>query len=184
MGRIDTPDSNMPSVLSHEHLEFVFSIAEKIYPPLAQKMIGEALNQRVGIKNLTIPQATAEAARQGKSFEQIIAEPEKDGWVYSDGLNYVCSCFVIAFYKAGGLFDGMEINPNEFTPKDVYQLNIWDTNFKKPKICEERDPDLPYCQLMGKWKVELPGYSTIDPYSNMNEKCPSVGPDFIRPEGC
>ena len=181
---IDTPDSNMPSVLSHEHLEFVFSIAEKLYPPLAQKMLGEALNMRVGIKNLTIPQATAEAARQGKSFEQIIAEPEKEGWVYSDGLNYVCSCFVIAFYKAGGLFDGMEINPNEFTPKDVYQLNIWDTNFKRPKVCEERDPDLPYCQLMGKWKIDLPGYSTIDPYSNMNEKCPSIGPDFYRPEGC
>jgi hypothetical protein len=36
---------------------------------------------------------------------------------------------------------------------------------------------------MGKFRVDLPGYSTIKPYSHMNEKCPSVAPEFIRPDG-
>jgi len=103
---------------------------------------------------------------------------------YSDGLNYVCSCFVTAFYKHGGLFDGMEIQPGEFTPKDVYQLDIFDKEYKRPKECVDADPNLPYCQIMGKFRVDLPGYSTIKPYSNMNERCPSIGPDFIREEGC
>ena len=75
-------------------------------------MMGEALNMRVGKRNLTISQATAEGARQGKSFEELLAMPEIDGWIYSDGLNYVCSCFVTAFYKAG-LFDGLSIQANE-----------------------------------------------------------------------
>jgi len=32
--------------------------------------------------------------------------------------------------------------------------------------------------------MELPGYNTIKPYAHMNEKCPSLAPDYIRPEGC
>ena len=181
---IDTVDSNLPFSLSHEHFEFLFSVLEKISKPLAAKMMGEALNMRVGKRNLTISQATAEGARQGKSFEELVAMPEIDGWEYSDGLNYVCSCFVVAFYKAGGLFDGLDIQANEFTPKDVYSLNFFDTNYKRPQACIDADPELPYCQIMGKFKVDLPTYSTIEPYSHMNERCPSLGPDFYRPADC
>jgi hypothetical protein len=43
---------------------------------------------------------------------------------------------------------------------------------------------LPYCQLMGKFYWELDNYSTIKPYDHMNERCPSLAPDFIREEGC
>jgi hypothetical protein len=47
----------------------------------------------------------------------------------------VCSSFVIGVYKAGGLFDDLEINATEFTPKDVYTLNFFDSNYIKPKKC-------------------------------------------------
>ena len=147
-------------------------------------MMGEALNMRVGTRNLTISQATAEGARQGKTFEELVAMPEIDGWIYSDGPNYVCSCFVTAFYKAGGLFDGLSIQANEFTPKDVYSLNFFDKNYKRPQACIDADPELPDCQIMGKFKVDLPTYSSIDPYDHMNENCPSLGPDFVRPADC
>ena len=150
----------------------------------ANKMMGEALNMRVGTRNLTISQATAEGARQGKTFEELVAMPEIDGWIYSDGPNYVCSCFVTAFYKAGGLFDGLSIQANEFTPKDVYSLNFFDKNYKRPQACIDADPELPYCQIMGKFKIDLPTYSSIDPYDHMNENCPSLGPDFVRPADC
>ncbi|MCQ2816260.1 MAG: hypothetical protein MJ252_03235 [archaeon] len=181
---IDTVDKNLPFIMTHEHFEFLFTILEKIYEPLATKMLGEGVNLRLGTKNLTLAQATAVAARRGMTFEEVIAMPEQDGWLYSDGMNYVCSCFVVAFYKAGGMFGDMEIQATEFGPKDVYQLDIFDKNYKRPQACIDADPELPYCQIMGKFKIDLPGYSTIKPYAHMNERCPSQGPEFIRPDGC
>lgn len=90
------------------------------------------------------------------------------------------------FYKAGGLFDGYDILANEFTPKDVVQLDFFDKEYKekRPKVCKEADPDLPYCQIMGKWQVPIFGYSTIPLYDHMNEKCPSLAPDFYRQSDC
>jgi hypothetical protein len=63
-----------------------------------------------------------------------MALPEIDGWEYTgeeprDGWSYVCSAYVAAMYKAAGLFDDLEINATEFTPKDVYTLDFFDTNF-------------------------------------------------------
>jgi len=34
---------------------------------------------------------------------------EKDEWVYSDGYSMVCSAFVAAVYKNGGLFGDLDI---------------------------------------------------------------------------
>ena len=127
----------------------------------------------------------AEAARQGKSLEDLLAEPELEGVVYHDGLSYVCSCFAVAYWKAGGMFEDLDFSPLEFGPKDVYSLDIFDKNFKKPQECIDDNPDLPYCQVMGKFVLELDDtYSTIHPYAHMNERCSSQGPDFIREDGC
>lgn len=62
---------------------------------------------------------------------------EKEGWLYqgyTDGLfpSYVCSAFVTATYKHAGIFGDLEILPNEFTPRDVYSLTIFDKNFTRP----------------------------------------------------
>ena len=48
------------------------------------------------------------------SIEDVMAMKEMDGWEYTsekprDGLSYVCSSYVIAMYKAGGLFEGLDI---------------------------------------------------------------------------
>jgi len=58
----------------------------------------------------------------------VLAIPENDEWTYSDGKSLVCCSFVIALYKAGGLFDGLDIQATEFTPRDVIMLNFWDFN--------------------------------------------------------
>jgi hypothetical protein len=183
---VDTPDKNMPNILQLETAIMVFSLLEKISRSTVDLIIGEALNQRVGTKDKKIHEVAYEAAKRNQTLEELMAMPEIEGWDYSDGHNYVCSCFVIAFYKNGGMFDDMEINSTEFTPKDVYQLNIFDRSYKnnRPSICQEADPDLEFCQVMGKYKIQIPGYSTIKPYSRMNERCPSQAPDFIRPDGC
>jgi len=38
----------------------------------------------------------------------------------------VCSSFVIALWKAAGLFDPYDIQATEFTPRDIYQMNFID----------------------------------------------------------
>ena len=181
---IDTVDKNFPYIVTHEIVELLFSIVSYVAPEVSDQFLTEAVNIRVGTKGLTLQQAIAEGARQGKTFEEILAEPETEGRVYSDGYNYVCSAFVVAFWKHGGLFGDLEIEPNEFGPRSIYTLDIFDKEFKRPQECIDDNPDLPYCQLMGKFVIDLDEYSTIKPYSHMNERCPSLGPDFIREEGC
>jgi hypothetical protein len=181
---IDTPANNFPFFTTSEITEFLFSLVSKVYPKGSDLFITDALNKRVGKTGLTFQQAVAEAARQGKSVEELLAEPEPEGIEYVDGLNYVCSCFVIAFWKHGGLFGDLDFSPNEFGPKDIYNLDIFDKDFQRPQECIDDNPDLPYCQIMGKFIINLDNYSVIKPYAHMNERCSSEGPDFIREEGC
>jgi hypothetical protein len=103
--------------------------------------------------------------------------------MYSDGYSYVCSAFAAGLYKAGGLLP-KDINAVEFTPYDVYSLNIYDRNYTKPVQCQGVDSDLPYCQIMGNWKMHLNDYNTISPYSHMCETCPTQPPGYIRPPRC
>jgi hypothetical protein len=183
---LDTPDKNFPSLIDPEAVFVVFTILEKITRSTSDTIMGEALNQRLNTKGLSIAQTAAEAARRGLTWGDLMALPEVEGWKYSDGENYVCSCYVVGFYKAGGIFGDIPINSTEFSPKDVYQLDIFDRSYKdrRPDVCKQADPELEYCQIMGKYKVNLPGYSTIAPYPNMNERCPSQAPEFYRPDGC
>ncbi len=87
-------------------------------------------------------------------------------------------------WRTGGIFDDMVINSAEFATQDVYQLKIFDTKPDLPQICKYTDPSLNYCQLTGDYLMELPGYNTVEPYSHMNEKCPTIGPNYVRPSGC
>ena len=71
------------------------------------------------------------------TFSELMAIPENDTWVYSNGVSLTCACFVTAVYRAGGLFDGTEIFVTEFTPRDVVMLNFWDFNVtNRPEICK------------------------------------------------
>lgn len=122
-------------------------------------------------------------AKKNMTFGELMAVVERDEWFYSDGPSLVCSSFVAAMYKAGGLiFDS--IQATEMTPKDVYTMNVYDINFKVPAKCKANDPTLPYCQIMGSHLMELPGYASIEPYPHMAERCPTMTPDFWRPDGC
>ena len=181
---IDTTNNSFPLFGTNDFEDLFFSILEKFSPSTAYSFGVEALNIRLNKTGLTYPEVVAEAARKGMTVEELIAIPEEEGIVYHDGLSYTCSCFVVAFWKHGGLFGDMEILPNEFTPRDLYTLDVFDKNFTRPQECIDDNPDLPYCQVTGKFIVDLENYSTVKPYSHMNERCPSIGPDFIRVDGC
>jgi len=181
---IDTVEDNYPPALPKEFIGIGFEIFGEIMPSVIETFFLQAMNFRLDTKGLNFKQVVTEAAKRNTTLLELMAQPELDGWYYNDGYSYVCSCFVIGLYKAGGLFDGMDINAVEFTPKDVYQLNFFNTTAELPQKCKEADPSLPYCQILGKYRMTLPGYSTIEPYEHMNEHCKSLGPDYVRPEGC
>lgn len=97
----------------------------------------------------------------------------------------MCSSYIVAIWKAAGLFNGLKVHATEFTPRDLYELDFVDRNFRsKDPSCQKADPDLPYCQFLGKYRMSFPNFGTIKPYENMNEHCPTIGPDYLRLENC
>ncbi|KAI8009520.1 hypothetical protein LOK49_LG06G00523 [Camellia lanceoleosa] len=95
-------------------------------------------------------------------------------------------CFILEMYKEAGLFDQIANSITEFTIKDAYTLKFFENNSNRmPKWCNGVDTvKLPYGQIRGKYRMELPGYNTMDPYPHMNERCPSLPPKYSRPKGC
>jgi len=144
-GWIDTPEDNFPNLMPYLLLPVVFEVLDKISHPVVNSFILEALNHRLESSGLGFQEIVKEAASRGMTLDQVIAMPEKDYWVYSDGPSYVCSCLVVGLWKAAGLFEGYNIHATEFTPKDIYNLNFFNTNPDLPEQCRLSDPDLPYC---------------------------------------
>lgn len=52
--------------------------------------------------------------------------PEQDLTEYSRGINFYCTGFVVFVLKQAGIFGDLKINGQEFTPRDLYQLKIYD----------------------------------------------------------
>ena len=167
----------------------MFKLVEDISPTLAYNFFSEALNKRLGTDGKNISEIAEIAAGQNMSISDVMAMTEMDGWIYSgleprDGMNWVCSAYVAAMYKAGGIFGDMEIQSTEFATMDIYIMKLFDTTTPLPDQCVQADPTLPYCQLRGKYRVELPYYNTIAPYEHMFENCAINYPTYERDPGC
>ncbi|KAK4745806.1 hypothetical protein SAY87_012118 [Trapa incisa] len=137
---------------------------------------------------LELPDILVETERRSSTFDELLTIPEQDDWLYTDGKSTSCVAFVLEVYKEAGLFDpiGDSIQVTEFTIKDAYSLRFFESNAERlPEWCKEGDDvKLPFCQIRGKYRMELPGYNTVDPYPHMNERCPSMPPKYSRPQGC
>lgn len=69
--------------------------------------------------------------------------------------------------------------------RDAYMLRIFEDNQTRlPSWCNNENDRIPFCQILGEYKMELPGYNTLEPYANMNEYCPSLPPTYDRPSRC
>lgn len=187
-GWIDTPNNNTPPVLPEPLLVTIFGLLEKFSRNTTDTMFSTALNLRAGTKGLGVVELASHFAKQNMTLMQAAAMIEQDNFVYTgfyhDGVARVCSSFVVDMYKHAGLFNGHPINAAEFTPKDLYMLNFFDPKPARPQACIDADPDLFFCQLLGKYKMEFPLFNTITVYDHMNEHCPTLGPDYVRPAGC
>lgn len=188
-GWIDTPLDNWPPLLPGGFMPILFSVLEDFIPDTVNIFYAQALNKRLGTEGLNVKELAGYAAKQNLTLEQVMAQVEVEGWVYSgiqprDGVSYVCSAYVAAAYQAAGIFGSGKINGPEFTPRDIYTLDIFDKNYTKPEACAKADPDQPYCQILGKYRMVHPGYSSVKPYAHMAEHCPSIAPTYDRPDGC
>jgi len=133
-----------------------------------------------------------EAAKRGIDFIGLVTLPEQDEWIFQDsngvsGPSMVCDVFVTRMWKAAGVFSPSlvnEIQATEFTNWDAYSLNIFNANYTRPAVCVEADPNSQFCQLVGKYRMQLPDYNSVEPYPHMREKCPSAPPKYIKPTGC
>lgn len=185
---IDTINNNYPPPLDANLVASVMTIWNHMQPEYAANLWNEALNKRLGTEGLDLPEILVEVDKRGSSFAQLLTIPEQDDWVYADGKSVSCVSYVLEIYKAAGLFEPFtsSIQATEFTIKDAYTLKFFETNSSRlPSWCNDGDTvKLPFCQIRGKYRMELPEYNTIEPYSHMNEKCPSLPPKYYRPKGC
>ena len=68
-------------------------------------------------QGLDLADILVETEKRGTSFGELLAIPEQDHWVYSDGKSASCVVFILQMYKAAGLFDSFasSIQVTEFT---------------------------------------------------------------------
>ncbi|XP_020674235.1 uncharacterized protein LOC110093632 isoform X1 [Dendrobium catenatum] len=185
---IDTTSGNYPPPLDAQLVASGMILWSKVMPDYAANLWNEALNKRLGTEDLDLPDIIVETEERGSSFAKLLAIPEQDDWIYSDGSSTSCVAFILQMYKHAGLFDPISrsIQVTEFTIKDAYTLNFFESNSSRlPEWCNKEDSvKLPFCQIKGKYRMELPDYNTIQPYPRMNEKCPSLPPNYDRPSYC
>lgn len=69
------------------------------------------------IQGLGLSEILVEVERRGSSFGELLAIPEQDDWIYSDGKSASCIAYVLGVYKEAGLFGSISdsIQITEFT---------------------------------------------------------------------
>jgi len=195
-GWVDTAEDNFPPPLASSLVQLLTPFGEWLIQTELKAgetfdFLRQGLNKRLGTKDLTFGQVYMEAHKKGINFTQLVTMPEQDSWIFddSDGLtgpSMVCDVLVMSLWKAAGIFGslGDSIMGTEFTNWDAYSLKIFDANYKRPAACVLADPDSQFCQLLGKYRMALPGYNTFKPFAHMRERCPGIAPDYKKPADC
>jgi len=101
---IDTPENNWPSLVAPKLLPALLDIVDRIMPDAVTSLFTEGMNLRLGTSGLTLREITIEAESRNMTLEDVMAIPERDTWIYSDGPSQMCSALVIGVYKAAGIF--------------------------------------------------------------------------------
>merc|ERR1712100_62572 len=176
---VDTEFDNFPSPVTPRLLELVAGAFAREENETIYNFLIMGLNHRLNTNCNSIDCIFSKIDELNITLVSAMAIPEQDEWRYGGNVSLVCDTFVCSVYKAAGLFGSIadSIQCTEFTPKDVYQLNLF-SNDPPQQACLEADPDLPYCIVIGPWKMSLPNWNTISPYAHMNERCPSLPPDY------
>jgi len=193
-GWVDGPDKNFPWPLVWQSYQLAASFLDKIAPELSWKVWNRAYNMRMGTENMTAAEIYDLLYQRGLTYGDLLTMPEQDDWMYVQQNNnnetvrarqMVCDVFVCEVWKSSGLFGDTNFQCTEATNWDVYTLNIFDRNFQLPSQCAQTDPGLPFCQLGGDYRLELPWYNSRGLYPNSFNNCPRGDPpSWAKPEPC
>lgn len=184
-GWLDTPKGNIAPPLDMEQLLLAFYVMEQVEPNKSRILLGEGLNKRLGSRGLDLMDLISLAKTQGKTIYEVIAEPEQDEWLYNGHYSLVCSAFAAMIYKKAGVLPFPYLQATEMLPRDLYSLDLFDQNPSYLPICQRNNLNLTYCQLTGKYTINLgKEYSSIPPGKQLFQTCPSEPPLYSRPQTC
>jgi len=200
-GWLDTINDNYPCLppafdqcLSWDMMESVFGWMDRWAPFLGELLFNEAFNLRLGSEGLKAPELFMRAAQMGYQHGELPTIPEQDVWLYNTtkhgevtrGPSRVCCVFSCDLWKAAGVFGELadEIQCGELTNWDDYSLNLLDVPQQRPAQCVAADPTNALCQLEGSYQLHLNEYATKAPYPHLAEKCPTLAPEYKKPNDC
>ena len=223
---LDTsPNRNLPKPMDSSVIENSFRKLDKIFghdnDPIGANMyslIIEGLNKRLGlvgdaacVGNSSYHCIATVLSNRNLTFPQATAVPEQDDWRYdaSPGLprgnvSMMCSAFVANALKVALGVNWPVLNSHEFTPKDVYQLAIYDGNNNNnnnnnnngSSAARFNERNCPggiltdaggrgvYCQLLGPYVLPLNDYNSVPVTEHMNERCAAQWPDYDTERPC
>jgi hypothetical protein len=167
------PAQNLPLPLTDTTIDFFLPYLDRLVGndnvtngANFYSLIGEGLNRRLGINctgNGMMNCLSAYLVEKNMSYAEATAIPELDTWTY-DGGNYsmMCSAFVANAYKVSMGAFLPPINSHEFTPKDVYQMAIFEPASTGQRFNLSSCPDGlitsaqgSYCQVIGDFCVAV-----------------------------
>lgn len=184
-GWLDTPHANTAPPMDMEQLLLSFYVMEQLDYNKSRILLGNGLNKRLGTEGLDIMELIKVAKGRGKTIYEVIAEPEQDKWLYNGQKSLVCSAFATLIYKKAGVLPFPALQAAELIPRDLYSLDIFDTNPSYLPLCKRKDGNWRYCQLTGKYYIDLGReYSSVQPGKQLFQTCPSLPPDYLRPSTC
>jgi len=194
-GWVDFESDNYPYPVTWQAHELLPAWLGKLSQTTSDLMWNQAFNLRAGTKGLNTADVYAAARAKGMpNFGALVTTPESDEWLWSQpdnngttvyGHSSVCDVFVCRVWKSAGLFGDTDFQCTEATNWDVYTLNIFQAPNPLPPQCVAADPELPFCQLTGKYRLDLPYWNTRQIYTNSFNACPRGNPpDWNKPVGC
>lgn len=181
----DVKKDTLPEYMSLEHVLLIFTIVAGLKPEYSQLIAADPLNARLGTLGLNLVEVSHELTKRGMVIEDAMIIPEQEKFKYPSGELWICSALVAKLYMVGGVITA-DINPGEFVPRDIFQMKIFDENWKenRPEVCKIADPDDPFCQITGKYRLHVKGFNSIPVYDHMNDHCPFRPIEYFRPDGC
>ena len=182
----DSAEEGFADFVAPQHFSLIMSFIEPMNNDMFINMMIDMINVRMKTRYTSMKEAGEYLALKNLTIEEVIAMPELDSYYYINGENYICSAYVASIFKQGGIFEGYDINAMEFSPKDLYLLDIYEKNFQEsgPKECIEADKGLGYCMILGKYRINAEGFNTVKMYDRMFERCGTQAPLYKRKEGC
>lgn len=194
---LDTsPMANLPQPIVSSSFTWVLTALDRLLGNAGkvnmETIFTAGINKRLNLSCNSMECVSDHLTPLNLTLAQVTATPELDAWRYDNSTNtsMTCSMFAMSVWQHG--FKEMApfnaIQANEQTPKDNYQMALFDPNFFTAANCPiglTTTPAGTYCQLMGPFHLPLNGYNTLAPYAGMNNHCSSQWPGYMRgPTNC